>query len=88
MLLLQVACGQNYTVAITEDGSKVFACGASIGGVFGIPNMNKSVTKLMVSNLVYNDRLLMCVCMCVCVYSISPILILLVRFLKPFVENL
>ena len=47
-------------MAITKDGSKLFACGNSNGGAFGVPNMNKVVKTPMVNYCV-------CVCVCVCV---------------------
>lgn len=32
-----VCCGQSYTVAVSESGSEVFACGSSECGSFGTP---------------------------------------------------
>ena len=36
-----MGCGQNYTIAISSDGSRVFAFGSPTGGVFGASDINQ-----------------------------------------------
>jgi alpha-tubulin suppressor-like RCC1 family protein len=36
-----VACGQTYTIAITQNGQQVFACGKGINGSLGLPALDR-----------------------------------------------
>ena len=46
---VQVSCGQYFTLAISKDGSQVFACGKADAGAFGNSSISGEYHQPLVS---------------------------------------